>query len=99
MGTSNFKWLRIVGWLEGLSYLALLGIAVPMKHLGGDPTLVRILGLPHGILFVVFNTMAYNAMVENSWPRQIMRHAFLASILPFGTFVFDAKYLKPASTK
>ncbi len=87
------KLFRIVGLLEGLSYLILLFVGVPMKHLYGQPEIVKAVGMPHGLLFIAYLVLAYNMTIEHDWPKKRLAHAFLASILPFGTFLFDKKYL------
>ncbi|HTO03360.1 MAG TPA: DUF3817 domain-containing protein, partial [Opitutus sp.] len=43
--------LRFIGWWEGVSFLVLLGIAMPLKYLAGEPAAVRVVGMAHGILF------------------------------------------------
>ena len=50
---------RIVSFLEGLSYLLLLFIATPIKYFGGDESYVKMLGMPHGILFMVYIVLAF----------------------------------------
>ncbi|MEZ4815623.1 MAG: DUF3817 domain-containing protein [Bdellovibrionota bacterium] len=87
------KIFRIVAFLEGLSFLLLLFVGVPVKYLMGNPVLVKALGMPHGLLFVGYVVLAVNLYVEFDWPKKKLGWALLASILPFGTFVFDRKYL------
>jgi integral membrane protein len=48
------KILRVISYLEGISYILLLFIAVPIKYYANDPYLVKLLGMPHGLLFVAF---------------------------------------------
>ena len=89
------KTLRIVGFLEGISYLLLLGIAVPIKYLLGDPQHVKLLGMPHGLLFVAYVVLAILVGVELKWSKKTIGFVLLASIIPFGTFIADRKYFKP----
>ena len=85
--------LRVVGWLEGISYLVLLGIAMPLKYLAGIPEMVRVVGWAHGLLFVVFiGAVAHTARTVR-WPFGRVLGALAASVTPFGTFVLDA-YLR-----
>jgi integral membrane protein len=83
--------LRLVGFLEGMSYLVLLGIAMPLKYLGGMPKAVTIVGTAHGVLFILFfAAMAEVAVRRRPIPPGLGWKGALASILPCGTFVFDA---------
>ena len=50
---------RLITLLEGLSYILLLFIAVPIKYCGGDESYVKILGMPHGILFMLYLVLAF----------------------------------------
>ena len=88
------KLFRIIGVLEGLSYLILLGVGMPLKYLRSDPSVVKAVGMPHGILFIAYICLALAFMSELNWPRKRFVQALIASLLPFGTFVFDYKYLK-----
>ena len=58
---------RIVAFLEGLSYILLLFIATPIKYFGDDPQYVKMLGMPHGILFMLYIVLAFMLKQENSW--------------------------------
>ena len=82
--------LRLVALLEGSSFLILLFIAMPLKYLAGLPLAVRVVGSIHGALFLLFLAALYRAARARAWPRRRSVSAFVASILPFGTFVFDA---------
>lgn len=85
---------RIVAFLEGISYILLLFIAVPIKYFGNDPQYVKMLGMPHGLLFVAYVALAIMISKELKWNNVILRNVLLASIIPFGTFIIDKKYLK-----
>jgi integral membrane protein len=85
---------RIVAFLEGISYILLLFIAVPIKYLMDDPQYVKLLGMPHGLLFVAYIALALVVGNELKWPKKTLGIVLLASILPFGTFYIDKKYLK-----
>ena len=91
------KLFRVIGYLEGLSFLLLLFVAMPLKYLAGHPEGVKALGMPHGILFIAYVALAYNLSIEQGWPRKRLGLALLAAFLPFGTFVFDRKYLAKSS--
>ena len=85
---------RIISFLEGMSYILLLFIAVPLKYLGGDEQYVKLLGMPHGILFVSYVIFAFLIKENENWGIKDLGIVLLASILPFGTFYVDWKYLK-----
>ena len=85
---------RLVALLEGVSYILLLFIAVPIKYWGGDEQWVKLLGMPHGILFVSYIIFAFLIKENEKWGMKDLGIVLLASILPFGTFYVDWKYLK-----
>ena len=88
------KTFRLVALLEGMSYILLLFIAVPIKYWGGDEQWVKLLGMPHGILFVSYVIFAFLIKENENWGMKDLGIVLLASILPFGTFYVDWKYLK-----
>ena len=83
--------LRLVGGLEGISYLVLLGIAMPLKYLAGLPEMVRVVGWVHGLLFVLFIAAVAQTARMIRWPLSRVLGALAASVIPFGTFVLDAR--------
>lgn len=85
---------RVIAFLEGLSYILLLFIATPIKYFGEDPQYVKMLGMPHGILFMLYIILAFMLKQENSWFKDNFKMVLLASIIPFGTFYLDYKYFK-----
>ena len=85
---------RIVAFLEGVSYILLLFIAVPLKYWGDDESLVKLLGMPHGLLFVGYLVFSYLLKEYKNWNTKNFGIIILASILPFGTFYIDWKYLR-----
>lgn len=87
---TRLRQLRLVALLEGSSFLLLLFVAMPLKYVAGMPLAVRIAGSVHGALFIWFVIALYRAAHARDWPRRRSIAAFIASILPFGTSVFDA---------
>lgn len=85
---------RVLGWLEGASFLILLFIAMPMKYLAGNPALVKSMGPIHGFLFVGYVLMANYLASELNWSGKTRLIAFISAVLPAGTFWFEKKYLK-----
>ncbi|MCB5163076.1 DUF3817 domain-containing protein [Marinomonas algarum] len=87
------KTLRFISILEGTSLILLLFIAVPLKRAMGMPEMVSLIGPIHGGLFILFNLL-----LASSIPRfgVSVKHAligFVASLLPFGSYIFKAKIL------
>ena len=80
---------RMVAIAEGISFLVLLGIAMPLKYLLDMPMAVKVVGWVHGALFVAFIYFAFE--IFTSFKKEILwlAKAFLASIFPFGTFILD----------
>lgn len=94
MNTSTLNLLRKVGIAEGVSFLILLLIAMPLKYMMGMPLAVKITGSAHGALFVLYVGLAYYAKEVYQWPFKKFLMAFMAAWLPLGTFFFDARLKK-----
>lgn len=88
---------RIVAFLEGISYILLLFVATPIKYLSGNPDYVKLLGMPHGLLFILYIIFAFILKNDMKWTNTQFVQILLASLIPFGTFYIDRKYLKPAN--
>lgn len=86
--------LRIFAFFEGISFLLLLGIAMPMKYLYNDPSLVKSIGMAHGILFVLYVLFLLLVHFQYKWKLLITIKAFIASFVPFGTFYADKKWFR-----
>jgi integral membrane protein len=85
---------RIVAFLEGVSFLILLFIAMPLKYFMGQPLAVKHVGMAHGVLFIMYLFALAHVMYDLKWSIGKGLIALGASFLPFGTFVMDAKMLK-----
>ena len=99
MLTTSLGRLRVTGFLEGLSYLLLLGIAMPLKYLMDMPQAVRVIGMAHGILFVIFIWLTVYCKFKYNWTFGRMCWLWIASIVPFGTFYADAKFLRTSEDR
>lgn len=86
--------LRAIGFLEGISFIVLLGIAMPLKYFMGRPEAVRIVGMAHGVLFLLYLAAAAQAALEYRWPWKRTLMVVVASFIPFGPFYVDAKLLR-----
>ncbi|MFN8246194.1 MAG: DUF3817 domain-containing protein [Ferruginibacter sp.] len=89
-----FSWFRKIALLEGLSFILLLGIAMPLKYMADMPLAVRIIGSIHGALFVAYMILAWEVNSSHRMKSPWMIKAFFASILPFGTFILDREWKK-----
>jgi integral membrane protein len=88
---NKLSWLRKAGIAEGISFLVLLGIAMPLKYLLKQPMAVTIVGWAHGVLFVAFLFLAWEVKTDLNKSFKWFATAFIASIVPAGTFFFDKK--------
>jgi len=84
---------RFVAFLEGVSYLILMYGSL-YKLITENDTIVKLFGMPHGILFVIYIALAFLIRPEFNWTNKEFYIILIASILPFGTFYIDRKYLK-----
>jgi integral membrane protein len=85
---------RAVSLTEGVSYLVLMFIAVPMKYLGNQPHAVQIPGSIHGGLFILFVLSLLAVWRTDRWSFGKVVTAFIASNIPFGAFWFEARLRK-----
>ncbi|MCY6413820.1 DUF3817 domain-containing protein [Acinetobacter sp. VNH17] len=92
----NIKTLRFVGTLEGISFLLLLGVAMPIKYIGDNPIFVKYIGMGHGVLFLLFLAVLLVVCHRMKWSLSIFNMGLIAAILPFGPFIFDRKIKKLA---
>lgn len=83
--------LRAIALVEGVSYLVLLGVAMPLKYLAGSPEAVKAVGWAHGVLFVLFLISLAEVAFKRRWRLVRVFVAFVAALVPFGTFALDAR--------
>ena len=88
------KLFRVIAFFEGVSYILLLFIAVPIKYGFDDPTYVKLLGMPHGILFMIYIIFSFIVNKNLKWNRKELFIILIASLVPLGTFYVDRKYLR-----
>lgn len=83
--------VRLIGFAEGVSFLLLMGVAMPLKYLAGQPLAVKYLGWAHGLLFIVLCMAIFQAWAGGalSFKRSLM--TFLAALVPFGPFIIDSR--------
>ncbi|MBM3169057.1 MAG: DUF3817 domain-containing protein [Bacteroidetes bacterium] len=91
----RFKWISL---LEGLSFLILLGIAMPIKYVFDFPLAVTYVGWVHGLLFIIYIYAVFPTARSLKWEFGRTFFALFASILPFGPFIFDRNLRKNQQT-
>ena len=91
---NNLKILTILGIVEGISYLALLGVCMPLKYIFEIPEPTSVVGMAHGILFIAYCAFVIIVSSEYKWSHSVTFWALLASVLPFGTFVADKRIFR-----
>lgn len=91
---NRLKHFKLVAILEGISFLVLLFIAMPLKYLGDMPKAVTVVGWIHGALFVWYVYALAIVHFTLQWSVLKSGLAFLASLVPFGTFVLDKQLKK-----
>ena len=90
--------LRLTALAEGLSYIILLGIAMPLKYAFGRPEVVRVFGTIHGALFILLVLTLAHAQYEKKWGGRFSTLVFLSSLIPFGAFWMDLKLKRLSSS-
>ncbi|MCP4976327.1 MAG: DUF3817 domain-containing protein [Maribacter sp.] len=88
------KTFRYTAIIEGISYLMLFAISMPLKYLTelGQPN--KYIGYAHGFLFILYLILAVVLTLERKWGTKRFVILFVASLLPFGTFYLDTKYIR-----
>jgi len=92
--TKDLRRFMFIALLEGISYLLLLCIAMPLKYYADMPGPVKYIGWAHGVLFVLFCFYLVKVWMGYKWGFWKATGAFIASLLPFGTFVLDKQLKK-----
>ena len=83
--------LRTIGMLEAISFLVLMGIAMPLKYAAGMPHATEIPGWIHGALFVAFSVSLLHTTLVARWPLTRAAMVFAAALVPFGPFLIDRR--------
>lgn len=90
----TMKILRLLALLEGLSLLALLFIAMPLKYLYDQPAMVQSVGMAHGVLFIAYSIWLFAIGWRLRWKAGPLLVSFASAFVPFGTFYSDRKYFR-----
>jgi integral membrane protein len=88
---------RLIGILEGISYVVLLFVAMPLKYFADMPNAVKYVGWAHGALFVLYMLWLLQVWLEYNWKFTKVIFAFVMSIIPFGAFILERKLEKEAA--
>tara|TARA_B100000609_G_scaffold146322_1_gene117905 strand:+ start:248 stop:517 length:270 start_codon:yes stop_codon:yes gene_type:complete len=83
---------RIIAFLEGVSYILLMTFGLYFKYQLNDDSYVKLLGMPHGVLFILYIIFAFLLRKQENWNILNFGIILLASLIPFGTFYIDRKY-------
>ncbi|MBN8554291.1 MAG: DUF3817 domain-containing protein [Deltaproteobacteria bacterium] len=83
----------VIGYFEGISFLLLLGVAMPLKYIWESPEWVRIIGMAHGVLFLLYIAIATLAAIQLEWSKKKLFFSYAAAVLPLGPFLFDKWFL------
>lgn len=85
---------RILAFCEGLSFLGILFLTMPLKYIYGMPKPNQIIGLVHGFLFLFYLVQLAQIQANFAWDGKKTFWVFLASVFPFGTFIADHKIFR-----
>lgn len=80
--------VSLIGYLEGFSFLILMGYAMPLKYIAGEPEMVSLFGAVHGGLFTVYVGLLFIG-VGRHWTITALIHGFVAAVVPAGPFLFE----------
>ncbi len=89
------RFFKILSILEGISLLGLLVITMPLKYYYDNPEPNQWLGMAHGILFIAYVILALIVGRSLKWSVKTVLIVLACSVIPFGTFWMDAKYIEP----
>ena len=87
--------LRVIAFAEGVSFLILLFIAMPLKYMWGQPSAVKNFGTVHGLLFILYILYVLLSKIEYGWAAKKTLLLVGISFIPFGNFYADKHYLQP----
>lgn len=91
---TTFSRFRLISFIEGISFLVLVFIAMPLKYLAGIPLAVKIAGMTHGILFILFVIALVMAYKKYSWNNTLTFKLFVYSVIPFGFILIEKTIMK-----
>ena len=90
----TIRHLRVISLIEGVSYLLLLFVGMPLKYGLGIMSVNKVIGMGHGILTIIFCTVLFHLWNERKLDKGLTIGVFIASLIPFGAFIADLKLKK-----
>jgi len=94
MTNTSLGRFRIVALMEGISFILLLFVAMPLKYMAGLPLMVKYVGWAHGLLFILYFLTLIQVYFDRNWSIKKVIWCVLASLFPFGTFVLEVRLLQ-----
>ncbi len=94
----TFSRFRLISFIEGISFLILIFIAMPLKYMAGIPLAVKIVGMAHGILFILFIIALFMAANRYKW-KVLTFQLFVYSLIPFGFILIEKAIMKAPPKK
>lgn len=98
MLNDTFSRFRLISFIEGISFLVLIFIAMPLKYLAGIPLAVKIVGMTHGILFILFIIALFMVSKRYKW-KILTFQLFVYSLIPFGFILIEKTIMKAPPKK
>ena len=95
---NSFSRFRLISFIEGISYLVLIFIAMPLKYFAGIPLAVKIVGMAHGVLFILFVLALIIASKKYKW-HFLSFQLFVYSLIPFGFILIEKIIMKKSPEK
>jgi integral membrane protein len=92
--TTQLGRLRLLAFVEGVSLLLILFVSMPLKYFYNTPGPNKVIGMVHGLLFLLYVLAVIQAKIEWRWSGRKTALALLASVIPFGTFWADARLFR-----
>ena len=97
LGKNPVQFLRTAALVEAVSFLVLLGVAMPLKYAAGMPGAVKVVGWAHGVLFVIFCLALAQTFIAARWPLGRAALVFVGALVPFGPMLLDSRMKRYAA--
>ncbi len=92
LGMNDERWVRALSLIEGLSYVVLLGIAMPLKYLAGFPLAVKVAGTAHGVLFVALGLAIAWQLFSRRWSFSLSAYVMAIALVPLGALYLERRW-------
>lgn len=84
---AQLRRLHLASLGEAATLIVLVGVAVPLKHLAGQPLGVRIMGPAHGLMFLVYLWTVVQTVSGGGWSGRDIARLLIGALVPFGGFL------------